>query len=113
MNTPTEIKRLGSSGLQITWPGGRVQQLQSEQLRRSCPCATCLESRGDTTHAKPLGGPGKSGGAKGMLSIVSSSRDEELRLERIWAIGNYAIGIEWGDGHKTGVYSFGLLEGLC
>jgi DUF971 family protein len=110
MRTPTEIKRLDFKGLQITWSDGLVQEIGSEKLRRSCPCATCLETRGDTSHSAPL--TEKKPGRKSLLRVVSSSKQEETRLERIWPIGNYALGMEWGDGHHTGVYSFDLLYQL-
>jgi DUF971 family protein len=56
--------------------------------------------RGDTTHSKPLTGK------KSLLKIVESSKDEEIRLESIWSVGNYALGVKWGDGHSTGIYTY-------
>jgi DUF971 family protein len=104
--TPIEIKRDGSSGLTITWRDGTVTQLSSETLRRECPCAACKEKRGDTTHAKPLTGKKRS------LTIVESSMKEELTLQEIWGIGQYALGMRWADGHDTGIYPFSLLYEL-
>jgi DUF971 family protein len=37
---------------------------------------------------------------------------EELKIDRIWAVGNYALGVAWGDGHNSGIYRFELLRDL-
>lgn len=105
--TPREIKRNGTAGLTIKWSDNLISELTSEALRRNCPCAECREKRGDDTHAKPLTGKKRS------LMIVESSLEQELQLEQIWAIGQYAIGIRWGDGHDSGIYSFEFLRQLA
>ena len=106
---PKEIKRLGSSGLRITWQDGTASELSSRVLRENCPSAVSRAQRGDTTHDKPLTGRKPK---SGLLKVVESSMEEELRLERVWGVGNYAIGIEWGDGHDSGIYPFTLLYEL-
>jgi ATP-binding protein involved in chromosome partitioning len=103
---PREIKRRGTDGLDITWSDGEVQGLSSTTLRQLCPCAECKEKRGDSSHAKPLSPK------KRALRIVESSIDEELRLTQVWAVGNYAIGMRWGDGHDSGIYTFEYLRSL-
>lgn len=105
-HTPTEIRRTGTSGLTITWGDGSSSSLSSEVLRRECPCASCKEKRGDTTHAKPLTGKKRS------LSIVENTIEQETSLQEIWAVGQYALGIRWGDGHDSGIYPFALLREL-
>ena len=104
---PTEIRRLNADGLQITWQDGMVQTLNSRVLRENCPCAVCKAERGDESHDKPLTAKKPS-----MLKVVSSSIKEELQLEEISAVGNYAISLRWGDGHHTGIYMFQLLRSL-
>jgi DUF971 family protein len=101
---PHEIKREGSTGLSITWRDGTHSHLSSEVLRRECPCAECKEKRGDTTHSKPLTGKERS------LTIVESTIAEETDLKEIWGVGQYALGIRWGDGHDSGIYTFELLR---
>ncbi len=104
---PRQIKRQGSSGLLVTWADNSESQLSSETLRRQCPCAECREKRGDDSHAKPLTGKKRS------LSIVQNTREEQLGLETIWGVGQYAIGIRWNDGHDSGIYTFELLAQLA
>jgi ATP-binding protein involved in chromosome partitioning len=106
-NVPRQIKRAGTSGLLISWADSSESQLSSEILRRQCPCAECRERRGDTSHAKPLIGKKRS------LSIVQNTLEEQLGLETIWGVGQYAIGIRWSDGHDSGIYTFELLAELA
>jgi ATP-binding protein involved in chromosome partitioning len=106
MVTPREIKRLNKAGLQITWGDGTVNEIDSKTLRSRCPCAECREKRGDSSHSKPLTSP------KRALNIVSNTLEEELSLEEVWAIGQYAIGIKWGDSHSSGIYTFGFIRDL-
>lgn len=105
--TPKEIKRLETKGLRITWQDGAIHELTSETLRRQCPCADCREMRGDDSHAKPLTGKKRS------LSIVQNTIAEELALQEVWGVGQYAIGLKWGDGHNSGIYTFPYLRELA
>jgi DUF971 family protein len=103
---PTEFRRLGEKALFVKWSDGEEATIPSTTLRLNCPCATCKEKRGDTSHQKPLTG------AKSSLRIVSSSSEEETKLLKIWPIGNYALGLQWGDGHNSGIYTYALIEEL-
>jgi DUF971 family protein len=106
-NIPQQIKRDGTSGLLILWADNSESRLSSETLRRQCPCAECREKRGDDSHAKPLTGKKRS------LSIVQNTLEEQLSLETIWGVGQYAIGARWNDGHDSGIYTFELLAELA
>jgi len=106
---PLEIKRKDTQGLEIKWSHDFCCFLPSRTLRLKCPCATCKESRGEGSHEKPIQKRAK-GSA---LRIVESTAAEQLALKKIWAVGNYAIGIEWEDHHNTGIYTFDFLYRLC
>jgi DUF971 family protein len=106
---PKEIRRVETAdfhGLLLQWTDGASTSVSAEELRRNCPCASCQEQRGDSSHSKPLGGKSS------LLRVVSATVEESLRMDSIWGIGNYAIGIRWGDGHETGIYPFSLLREL-
>ena len=95
----------------VRWADGKAHEIPSDLLRRCCPCASCREKDGDTSHAKPLtGAPPKK---KSLLKVIEHTLDEELKLMQIWAVGNYALGMEWGDGHNSGIYSFQFLHEIC
>ena len=107
--TPILVKRLESKGVLIRWSDGSASELSSSTLRTMCPCAVCREKRGEGSHDAPLtGSPAK----KKSLMIVQNSLSEELNLTEVRPIGNYALGIRWGDGHDTGLYTYEYLREL-
>lgn len=84
-------------------------EIDSTTLRKECPCASCLQKRGDTSHNAPLSGKQK---RSSLLKVVSATSEEECNLEKIWLLGNYAIGMKWADGHDSGIYTFSFLRQL-
>ncbi len=115
---PVEILRRSqragaeNEGMEIRWSNNQTSFYPANLLRRACPCAGCEELRGQGVHEKPLSGK-PSGGKSSLLRVVKATLDESLALEQIWPIGNYAIGLRWGDGHDTGIYSYTLLQKLA
>ncbi|MCB0354595.1 MAG: DUF971 domain-containing protein [Bdellovibrionales bacterium] len=109
---PTEIRRNGVHELSITWTDGRHDAIASTVLRSHCPCAKCREERGEgASHSSPLtASPTKK---KSLLRVVENTREESLTLESIWGVGNYGLGISWGDGHNDGIYTFDYLRTLA
>ncbi len=45
--------------------------------------------------------------------VVEATLDQELTLQEIWGVGQYAIGLRWGDGHDSGIYTFEYLRELA
>jgi DUF971 family protein len=83
--------------MDVIWEDGHLSTYTGEQLRWACPCAEC---RGEA-------------GAPGRLSGVKSLAPEELRLQDVSLIGQYALQIAFQSGHATGLYTFSLLRALC
>jgi DUF971 family protein len=81
----------------IEWEGGHRSVYSGEQLRWACPCAEC---RGE-------------GGSAGRLARVKSLAPDELRVQDVSLVGQYAIQIAFQSGHATGLYTFSLLRALC
>ncbi len=109
---PVEVERIKSSkegGLRISWSDGVETLLSSKTLRIQCPCATCVEERGESNHNTPL--TPVSGRAR--LSIASEVKGNIYSLEAVRPVGNYALNLSWEDGHKTGIYSWALLRSLA
>lgn len=100
---PTEIRRDAKTGLTISWRDGSTSIIPTTLLRRECPCASCKERRGDTSHSQPLTSKKRS------LTVIQNTIEEELNLQEIWSVGQYALGMRWGDGHDSGIYPFSLL----
>ena len=107
----TNVRRLTDAtgrgiGLELKWTTGECCELSSDELRKNCPCAECGERRGALTHAKPL----TSG--RSSLKVLKSTAEEETNLQAVWAVGNYALGVRWQDGHDTGIFSYDILKSL-
>lgn len=83
--------------MQIDWEGGHQSAYTADRLRWACPCAEC---RGEA-------------GAPGRLSRVRSLSDEELRIQDVTLVGQYALQIRFESGHSDGLYTFTYLRGLC
>ncbi|MDR2337970.1 MAG: DUF971 domain-containing protein [Deltaproteobacteria bacterium] len=126
-NAPKSIRKIKDSqndsigiGIEIVWDNDNHNVLDSVFLRRHCPCADCEEIR----VKNKLGEDRVSGGADfsdkatkvsntSSLRVVASSFEQQTNLIEIKLVGNYAIAILWGDGHKNGIYSFEYLRELC
>jgi DUF971 family protein len=121
MKTLKAIRRIEEegkgSGLEISFSDNSLNKIPSSILREVCPCASCRELRGDRTHQAPLSSSGfpssgHSNSGRGILKVLKHTKDEEINIKRVWGVGTYAIGIAWGDGHDSGIYSFDFLTNL-
>ncbi len=88
---PTGVKAPhGARELTITWADGHASRLPHELLRGYCPCAGCQGHSGEIRFQEGM----------------------NLELRNISQVGNYALGLAWGDGHDSGIYSFRFLRAL-
>jgi DUF971 family protein len=92
---PQEIMQEGDSALRITWADGRVCNYQATALRRSCPCAQCVNEWTGERTLKP------------------ENVSEGIEIADLTIVGRYALNFRWSDGHETGIYSFKYLRDLC
>ena len=83
-----------AAGLVLRWADGREQRLVDRDLRLACPCAKCRDEVTGAQLLDPGGVP------------------LDLRLTRIWSVGNYALGMAFDDGHDTGIYTFRALRAM-
>jgi DUF971 family protein len=92
---PEAVELTERNEIRFAWPGGLTATLSSKRLRDVCPCAECIEE-----------GTGKK-------LLDASTIPDDIRPERIDPVGNYAMQIQWADGHSTGLYTWSLLRELC
>jgi len=85
-----ETIELADDGARIVlrWPGGRITEHSALELRRSCPCAVCVDEMT----------------GKRLLEPARVSTD--VRAIRYTRVGRYAIQFSWDDGHSTGIYPY-------
>lgn len=101
--TPTGITaNRQTREMTIAWSDGHNSVYPFSLLRAACPCATC----------------------RGGHENMSSTPDEAVfdvrlpdspatRLNKVEAVGSYAIMFEWEDGHHYGIYNWNFLRALC
>jgi DUF971 family protein len=94
---PTNVQQIGQE-LAIAWNDGTEVFLPLEAFRRACPCAVC---RGEPDVLGNLQSP----------EVEYAPESFELRAWQV--IGGYAVRPTWGDGHGTGLYTFGLLQRIA
>lgn len=83
--------------MEVGWEDGHRSTYSGERLRWACPCAEC---RGEA-------------GSPGRLSRVKSLPPEELRVQDVSLVGQYALQVAFESGHATGLYTFTYLRSLC
>lgn len=96
---PTALALLPDNRLEIGWSDGQRRHYRFKELRDGCPCATCREKHGPKPPPDPMS-----------LPILSAAQLQPLRIMGMKPVGNYAYGIEFSDGHDTGIYTFEYLR---
>ena len=86
---------LVASDLYILWKDGHESHFPFFPLRDACPCANCVDE------------------LTGQKTLNPATIAREIRIRSCEYVGNYALRIQWSDGHNTGLYSFKLLRRLC
>lgn len=95
MPMPEEIVGLLRSTITFKWPDGHTTVYPARHLRLACRCAECVEE----TSGRPLLDPEK---------VPAHVRAKHMEL-----VGQYAVAIEWSDGHRTGIFNFRDLRANC
>lgn len=86
--------------VRITWSDGKECTYTFAGLRAICPCVECKGG-----HAN-MGGPPD-------MDAYRAADDPDLNLEKLEAVGSYALQFVWSDGHYTGIYSWEYLRQTC
>jgi len=87
-------KVLLTDHLYILWKDGHESTYTFFDLRDACPCASCIH---EITREKILD-------PKTIPTDIHPASSEY--------VGNYALRINWSDGHNTGIYNFRMLRDL-
>jgi DUF971 family protein len=83
--------------LTLIWTDEHESVHSWEALRWVCPCAWCAGE----------------GSRPGMLQNKQSLSVEETTLVDVQPVGRYGLTPIWGDGHKTGIYTYEKLRASC
>jgi DUF971 family protein len=99
---PVEIQRDYQGMMRVLWDDGHECLYPYSALRQACPCATCRELRGQQQRAPA-----------NPFQVVTTVTTQDVHPVRLSAVGNYALHIDWSDGHHTGIYPWDMLRALC
>ena len=94
MIEPVQIIEESDSELTVKWSDDSETRFNAVNLRRSCPCATCVNEW------------------TGQKQLNDASISGELTFTHISIVGRYALNFHFSDGHNTGIFSFKYLREL-
>jgi DUF971 family protein len=80
--------------LVVTWSDGAAMAVPARTLRQQCPCAACVD---EWTHQRTL---------------APDSVPADVRVREVKPVGNYAVQLDFSDGHATGIFTWVLLREL-
>ncbi|MFP4377998.1 MAG: P-loop NTPase [Spirochaetales bacterium] len=78
----------------LTWPDGRVDSVANQRLRAACQCAVCVDE------------------FTGEQKLNEAEIPDDIHAKNVATVGNYAISIEWSDGHSTGFFPYERVRAL-
>jgi DUF971 family protein len=92
---PTNLQALREQGvLRITWPDSQAD-FPLAFLRRQCECAHCVNEW------------------TGEQILDPASVPDDIVIQKMDLVGNYAVRLEWSDGHNSGLYTWKRLRELA
>ena len=97
---PEHIAISKSKGIKIDWKDGHTSDYGIVYLRDKCPCATCAGTHGTPPRPPEAANP---------LQMFKPA----LKMLGVEPVGNYAIRINWSDGHNAGIYSYEHFRRIC
>lgn len=94
MIEPTEIIEENDAEISIKWSDEKESKYNAIELRRACPCASCIDEW------------------TGEKRLKDESVSSEINFSHISIVGRYALNFHFSDGHETGIFSFKFLRDL-
>lgn len=94
MIEPRQIIEESDREISIKWSDDGETRYSAAQLRRSCPCATCVNEW------------------TGEKILVADQIAEDISFSHVSIVGRYALNFHFSDGHDTGIFSFKYLREL-
>jgi DUF971 family protein len=89
---PEAIDVTPQGEIHIAWPDAPEATIPAVALRDACPCAECIEE------------------GTGRKVLDRAAIPADIRPLAIEPVGNYAVRIQWSDGHGHGIYTWQVLR---
>lgn len=117
---PAKVKVHVSSGagVDITWADEHVSHYDFAYLREQCPCAMCNDERQKKAASQEKDAqlkaenPGAAAAAPFSSPLLPMFKPK-MKANAAHPVGNYALQIDFNDGHATGIFSFDYLRTIC
>lgn len=94
MIEPVEIIEESDAELSIVWSDDAETRYHAADLRRKCPCASCVNEW------------------TGEKILKDESVPDDLHITHTSIVGRYALNFHFSDGHETGIFTFKYLRDL-
>ncbi|MBS1792598.1 MAG: DUF971 domain-containing protein [Acidobacteria bacterium] len=95
MVEPVQIIEESDRELAIKWSDDAETNYNAPQLRRACPCASCVNEW------------------TGEKILREDSVPDDIFVSSISVVGRYALNFHFSDGHNTGIFTFQYLRKLA
>lgn len=95
MIEPVQIIEESDSEVTMTWSDEVETRYDAVMLRRSCPCAGCVNEW------------------TGERMLKDADVADDISIDRISVVGRYALNFHFSDGHDTGIFSFAYLRKIA
>lgn len=92
MIEPRQIIEDSDSEISIVWSDDAETKYNAAELRRNCPCASCVNEW------------------TGEKILRDESVPDNLDFSHISIVGRYALNFHFSDGHETGIFTFKFLR---
>ena len=94
MIEPRQIVEESDSEISIVWSDEAETKYNALELRRACPCASCIDEW------------------TGEKRLKDDSVPADISFSHISIVGRYALNFHFSDDHETGIFSFKFLRNL-
>ena len=94
MIEPIQIIEESDRAVSIKWSDDTETLYSAAGLRRSCPCAACINEW------------------TGEKILDDDKIADDLTFSSVSIVGRYALNFHFSDGHDTGIFSFNYLQKL-
>lgn len=88
---PSDLGVDAAGGLTVRWEDGLETKFAPKWLRARCPCAECVEEW------------------TGKRTVGEAQVPDGVRCKGLSQVGNYAVQLDWSDGHASGIFSWDYL----
>lgn len=93
-DVPVDIQAKKDAGVLVVAWRDRTAEMPFPELRRACQCAQCVHEW------------------TGEQILDPATVPEDISIESMDLVGNYALRIRWTDGHHSGLYTWERLREL-